>query len=776
MALAIDDRFLVSSFDVSMLASVMEHSDDFVAIGTPIGPTLWANNAALRFLGRTREEMLAGKFSPMHTHSPASREQLRTVGAPIAIRDGVWRGESVFIRHDGQERIMSQTLIAHRNAQGIFSYFSTIARDITDTKRTHQALEKSLAALQEAQTLARLGSWELNLITGECAWSAGLFRLFAFDPAGGAPGREGFALRIHPDDLAAFRGCHDKVAAHGHSELIHRIVLPGGETRVLHTRSTAVRDAAGNRIGTRGTSQDVTESQQAEQQLIAAREEALQASRAKSQFLANMSHEIRTPLNSVLGMTALALDTPLTPEQHDYLSTAHSSGQALLGMLDDLLDLSKIEAGRLELERIPFDPREVLEGAGRLLSEQASEKGLELVIHLDAELPSQTLGDPGRLRQVVLNLLGNAIKFTPSGEVVLRVCRGEGELVCFEVRDTGVGIAPEKQAQIFDPFTQADGSTTRKYGGTGLGLTISRQLVEKMGGRLEVDSQLGRGSIFRFTVPFPCLAAARPVLAGKVILVVEPHGASRAAIEQALRAAGASPELARSAEEARQRLAILRVAGASLACIVLAHRPPVLDALALVTSLRPALGGAQVLVLTSPRERPTVAAQAAAGAPRLLLRPAPLRELIDASVGPPAMGSRTLRSPSPPRRLAASGLAVLVAEDNPISAKLATRLLEKLGHVPRAVASGQEALDLLSTGSFPLALMDVQLPDLDGLEVTRRLRDLETLSGRHTIVVALTASVLAGDTERCLVAGMDACLEKPVTMADLRDTLGGLTG
>ncbi len=779
------------------LRAVMEASPEIILVHDLEHRYTYANRAGLDYVGLPADQVFGQTISQVNADRPTTRDSANamvarvvTTGQPIS---SVWCDRTLAI-----PRWFDTTIAPIRGARGGVEGVVAILRDITEQREAHRALR---AALERAEELSRIFEIAAEMVC--VADPDGRLRLVntAWSETLGWSAEDLLGTYVthlfHPDDaekvryllLSMPRSIRDVV------DLEVRCRRRDGSYRWLSwsavlNAETGLLYAVARDISERKRGEELLAAANAdlESAMLAAREMAVAAeaaSRAKSQFLANMSHEIRTPLNGVIGMASLLLDGALDPAQRECALTIKNSADSLLGLLNDILDFSKIEAGRLELEETDIDLGAMLEDVAGLLASRAHAKGLVIGCDIWQPLPALLSGDPVRIRQIVTNLAGNAVKFTDRGEVILSAAVAEEHddvvRVVLSVRDTGIGIPPDKHAAVFDSFTQADSSTTRRYGGTGLGLAISARLVALMGGTIEMDSDVGRGTEFRVYLPLKRAASSRLAGADREplearVLIAAPREVSRRILCDKVRALGGEAEAAQTGDEALSMLLlslesrpfdalILDVEIADMSC----------DGLAAAVWANEGLAPLPIVLLASVAPTGGTSNLAARGYSGLLTRPvrrAQLRDVLAEALGEaaPSAPSSVARAPR------TAGLRVLVAEDHAVNQIVATRMLSRLGCNARIVDGGQAALDALSTDTFDVVLMDCQMPGMDGYEATRLLRERERDGGRRTPVIAMTANAMQGDREVCLTAGMDDYIAKPVRMEELAAMLEQWSG
>ena len=647
-------------------------------------------------------------------------------------------------------------------------------------------MTKTTARLRLATEAARLGVWEYDLEKNVLTWDDKMFELYGIRRENFCGVYEDWLRGLHPLDVQAARATLETAIATNKAEWHHgfRVVWPSGQIRFIEAHAMVQRAPSGAPLRVIGVNRDITERKSIESELVKAKESAESANRAKSEFLANMSHEIRTPMNGIIGMTDLVLDTELTPEQLEYLSLVKGSADSLLSLLNDILDFSKMEAGKMDLDSLSFNVRKSLGEVLKTLAVKAQQKGLELVLDVKPEVPHTVIGDPARLRQVLVNLVGNSIKFTEKGEidVCVQVADASTEKTTLQIsiKDTGIGISQDKRHKIFDAFSQADSSTTRKYGGSGLGLTISAQLVGLMGGTIWVESELGKGSTFYFSVQvkndvreIPAEPLNVPELAGVPVLVVDDNATNRHILEQSLIRWKMVPTVVDSAAAAIKALQQALESATRLPLVLTDAHMAEVDGFDLVEIIRrnPSLSDIKIVILISGGKRGDAARCQSLGIAAYLSKPFDRLELREVLLqvltrDRVKLGARAW-VPRHTLRQRRQSLSFLVAEDNAVNQTLIARLLEKRGHTVVLAQNGREALEMLTKQHFDIVLMDIQMPEMDGFEATKLIREEEKDSGAHLPIIALTAHAMQGDEERCLACGMNGYVSKPINMEEL---------
>jgi two-component system, sensor histidine kinase and response regulator len=754
------------------------------------GKYLFVNKAFCEITGYSAEEMLGIGFRRFFDEE-TSRYLDVAYNKVYETGESLKALEYALTRKDGTKRFVEESVTLKRDSHGRPAAFIGIRRDCTERKLAEEKIRVSEERYRTILEEIEDGYYEVDL--------RGRYQL--------VNGSYCRMLHCSPDDIVG-KSYKEIVPTHQAPmiyDIFHKVYQTGQSIRSFEYETTRPdgtdiyvedsislkRDRQGKPIGFHGIVRDISERKRAEKELAAAKDAAEAANRAKSTFLATMSHEIRTPMNGILGMTELVLDTQLNQEQRDYLGLVKSSADSLLSIINDVLDFSKIEAEKLEIESIPFDLRESLGETMKALSFRAHQKGLELVYDVRPDVPEGLLGDPTRIRQIVVNLIGNAVKFTEQGEVVISVEQApeqpaDGESVClhFAVRDTGVGIPADKRKKVFEAFSQVDSSMARKYGGSGLGLAICTRLVDAMGGRIWVESEPGKGSTFQFTAklalqkvsPDRTVPVQPEQLRDLPVLVVDDNYTNRRVLGGLLVRWGMRPTAVEGGKAALQALEIAKSMGHSFPLVLLDGQMPVMDGFSVAADIQknPDLAQATIMMLTSAGQLGDAARCRELGISAYLVKPIRPNELLDAICmvvqksaprAPVQLVTRhTLREERNRKK-------VLLVEDNQVNQKLAVALLEKRGFVVTVAENGRIALEALQKDPFDFVLMDVQMPEMDGLTATTTIREQEKSTGAHIPIIAMTAHSLQGDQERCLAAGMDGYVSKPIRTSELFETI-----
>jgi two-component system sensor histidine kinase/response regulator len=750
-----------------------------IAVGGPDGRLELVNPAFEKLFGYTSEEAIGRRVDQLLYPSSLSRkdmdgrlDKLKRETVHETVRCRKKSGDLVDVE------VHAAPLSLESGEQSVLALY----QDISERIEAQRALRESEELFRTVSAAAPIGIF-CTSANGKILYTNKRWEEMTGRSAADAM-RHGWADAVHPEDRTAV----EKLWESGFALQMElrdqcRFLTPEGHVNWVQWQTKALVAPDGTLKGYVGVIEDITQRRAAEQRLMEAKEAAEAASRAKSEFLANMSHEIRTPMNGILGMTDLALDTELRPEQREYLEMVRSSADSLLGIINDILDFSKIEAGRMDIESVSFSLLDCLESALQPLAVRAQQKGLEVNWALEGDIPEFLMGDPTRLRQILINLAGNAIKFTKEGEVSVRAQRLPSEdgliHIRFSVCDTGIGIPKEKQQQIFDAFSQADSSTTREFGGTGLGLSISARLIHLMKSEIKLESALGQGSTFTFTVPFSIGSAAVPALPAIThaaivdgrALVVDDNEINRSLLMQLLPQWGLLTTCAANGAEALDLFRKSVEQGAPFTVVLLDQNMPGMDGYAVAEKIRlfPKEEQPLIVILSSAPASVEPARLKELGIERSLIKPlrrAALYEAIRQDLELPALSAKI---PIPSEEIGKTpGLRLLIVEDNRVNQKLATRLLEKMGHHVTLAINGREAIELLKPHSFDLVLMDIQMPVMGGVEATQKIRHAERTSGGHIPIIAMTAHAMAGDAEKYLSVGMDGYVSKPVRAGFLR--------
>jgi two-component system sensor histidine kinase/response regulator len=758
-----------------------------IAVGGPDGRLELVNPAFEKLFGYSSDEAIGQRVDQLLYPSSLSREEMD--GRLDKVKEETVHETVQRRKKDGSlvdVEVHAVPLSLESGEQNVLALY----QDISERIEAQRALRESEELFRTVSAAAPIGIFYTGA-TGKILYTNKRWEEMTGRTAQDAM-RSGWADAVHPED----RVIVEKLWESGFALRMElkdqcRFLTPEGHVNWVQWQTRALVAPDGTLQGYVGVIEDITKRRAAEQRLMEAKEAAEAASRAKSEFLANMSHEIRTPMNGILGMTDLALDTELQPEQREYLEMVRSSAESLLGIINDILDFSKIEAGRMDLESVPFSLLDCIESALEPLAARAQQKGLEVTWALQGDIPESLMGDPTRLRQILINLAGNAIKFTKEGEVSVRAqllpSRDGFIPIRFSVCDTGIGIPKEKQQQIFDAFSQADSSTTREFGGTGLGLSISARLIQLMKGEIELESAPGQGSTFTFTVPFSNgtvavpthQAVTHPAIVDERVLVVDDNEINRSLLMKLLLQWGLPTTCAANGSEALDLFRRSVQEGAPFSIVLLDQNMPGLDGYEVAEKIRLLARKEQpvIVILSSAPASINPARLKELGIERSLIKPlrrATLYEAIRHGLKLPALSEKVSIPADEPGKT--PGLRLLLVEDNRVNQKLATRLLEKMGHHVTLAINGRQAIELLKPHSFDLVLMDIQMPVMGGVEATQEIRHAERTSGGHIPIIAMTAHAMAGDAEKYLSVGMDGYVSKPVRVGFLRAEIDRLAG
>lgn len=737
-----------------------------------------------RLLGYKPEEAIGKKLEGLYVRPENRIEMLNMLRDNNGIVENF---ESLMRRKDGTFAWVLSSSHFMYDDEGNVVGIEGVARDITERIKSERALKKSQQRLALAQEAAHQVSWDMDLGTKKVIWTGEINSLLGLEKNIIGDSFVAYGVIVHPDDREMVEEIREKALEDGSEyDIEHRIVRGDGSVRWVRTRGKTIRDETQNKTRLLGVIWDITDQKEVEFELKKAKEIAEDISRAKSEFLANMSHEIRTPMNGVLGMVTLLATTELSPRQRDYVETIRKSGDSLLSIISDILDFSKIEAGKLELEYTDFNLDTLVEDVTDMLAQHAQSKNLELISDIPLDIPVAIHGDPGRLRQIIINLVGNAIKFTDKGEVVVRVSTAKASkddiTFQFEIIDTGIGISEKGKSNLFKSFSQADGSTTRKYGGTGLGLAISKQLVEMMEGSIGVKSEPGKGSTFWFTVrlstqkDLPAMPlSTKTALDGARILLVDERKTNQRIFQHQTASWGMQNEVVANGHQALEILRDWNKSKKPFDVVMLKWLMPEMNGLELAGLINadPDINDVRMLLLASLGQNVDMTTARQVGISACLTKPIRRSQLYDCLARVLGVARENCQNEEPFQHdinnssLGASNMTILIAEDNLTNQKVLVHLLEKFGFVSDVVSNGVEALEAIKHKRYTMVMMDCQMPEMDGFEATRQIRKLEERSGDHATIIAMTANAMQGDRERCLDSGMDDYLAKPLRLEDL---------